>query len=364
MMDKMVFMKNGKISRSFYVLLYLLTGFFSQLYAVNISFEKTFEYRVDSLAKVRLSNQHGNINITFADIDSIYINAELSVDLDLASDSATFFTHINYAVSGSSKKIDIELIVDPDYASNYLYDSEINIKAPAYLLWNITNRFGDAYFNGPLTIQSLTIDYGKLHGTELHAQPQRVSSLTLFQSDVTLQHIANALIHCENSVVTVNTIDEAVIKSEFSTWSVQQGKDLNITTETDNFNINNAGSIKLSGMYSEFTIGNVTQNLETVLHYGKFQLTNEKPGFQSINIDHNNVFTNLAFLQTTSFNLNADIKYCELVVDQGLSSSFRTIEDGASRIINGVVGSNADTESAVTVIGRFENINLSLADKK
>ncbi|MFC0877617.1 hypothetical protein ACE01N_13530 [Saccharicrinis sp. FJH2] len=357
-------MKNRIKARFLFMLLLFTTGFCSQVFSVNISYEKDFEYPVDSLAKVRLNNQHGSVNITFADIDSIYINVNLSVNLDLNSDSSTFFSHINYAVSGSSQKVDIELIVDPDYASNYLYDSEINIKAPSYLLWNLTNKFGDVFLNGPLTIQNLTLDYGKLHGTDLLFQPQRISNLTFFQADVTLHYIANALIHCENSIVAVNRIDEAIIKSEFSTWTVQDGDNLNISTETDNFNINNAGDVKLNGMYSEFTINNVTRNLETVLNYGKFRLGDEKPGFQTINIDHSNVFTNLVFQRSVSFNLNADIKYCELVVDKNLSASVKTIEDGASRMINGVVGSNADTESAVTVIGRFENINLNLAGIK
>lgn len=355
-------MKNHHHLRIVIIITALLLVTFRIGFAINVVYEKNFEYTVDSLDKVRISNQHGNIYITLTDTDKIVLDVKLTADLDTRLDSVDFFRGVNYASSQNSQGVNLELIADPEYASNIEFDAKVEVLAPRYLLWNIINRFGDIDVDSALVVQSLTLDYGKLNASKLMHPDGKVSSISFFQSEINVRTISNAIIKCKNSILSADLLEEAVFRSEFSTLEIKQAGILDLNTETDNYSIKQADEIKLKGMYSDFSIGTVEQSLQTELNYGKFQLTEQIPGFSAINIDHQNVFTNLAFLPEASFNVNADIKYCDLVIDSDMETSLRKIEDGASKLYNGLVG-NSETESSLTIIGRFENIYIEAAKK-
>lgn len=355
-------MKNHIIIRLIFSFL-LLFGLTISGFCVNIVFEKSFEYPVDSLQKIKINNQHGNIHIRFADTDSIYMDVKLSAELDSKLDSTDFFNGVNYGSEKSSGNIDLQLIVDPEYASNYLYKSNIEIKAPYHLYWQITNRFGDIFSDSTLLIQSLTLDYGHLNVKHISNLEPSISMLSLFQAQVQINSIDNAIIKCVNTIIKAEHIKEAIINSEFSTLEIAQADILNLTSETDNYTVLKAGNIKFKGMYSEVKIGSIIQNLETELNYGKFKLSNQNIKFETIDINHQNVTTRLVFSRETPFNLNADIKYCSLVIDPALHASVRRIDDGALKIYNGVVG-DAETNSSLTIISRFEDIHVNSEDKR
>lgn len=336
----------------------LLLGFTQDIHAAEITKSETFSFKSLALSKVKVSNQYGNLNIITTKSDSIYIDVNLSVILDTKEDSADFFKGVRYNAYASGKLTSIELLVDPQYASNFKFTSNIDIHAPDSLIWLLSNKFGNINCDTSFVVQSLSLDYGKLRGLSLLNPKNELSEISFFQADVKVDTVDNALLHSENSILEFGTIKSGIIKSEFSTWLIKNAENLNLNTETDNIEIKNARVLTLKGMYSDCSVNVVREKLETELVYGKFVLSGIEPEFKTVNINHNNVFTNLNILDTTPFYLNAHVKYCDLVIGSSVANNIKTIHDGAIKIMNGLIG-NKETDASVNIVARFENINLN-----
>ena len=347
-----------------YLSVLLLILSFCSLSAFSLNFEKTVteNYSQGLTQQIRIVNHHGNIIVKQSETDSISIDFKLEVELDTKDDSMFFFSSVRPVISKSRTSLTAELYIDPDMTSNYNYVSTVIINAPDSLNWNLTNKFGDIITDASMNIVVLNLDYGKTYIPSVLCPEKKISSINLFQATIKADTIINAIISSTNSIADIGFIHSAVVKSDFSTYQIGACNMLDFTTETDIIDIRQASNINIKGIYSEVSLQHLFNTCESELTYGKFQLYKIHSGFRAVNINHKNVATSIFYDPQASFIFNGDLKYCDLILDQGVKEGLRIIEDIAEKDISGTIGS-PETTSTVTIVSRYEDVSLKSSNK-
>jgi hypothetical protein len=119
--------------------------------------------------------------------------------------------------------------------------------------------------------------------------------------------------------------------------------------EIDNLVVNESG-------YSSFNVDKLNKKLEIEMKYGKLEVDEVAEDFENIDLKIQYGHANIDIDPGASYNLKAEAKYGS--IDHPDSDNLSKIIVQSESSISGLIGSNKNTKSKVTIYSRYGKIDL------
>jgi hypothetical protein len=335
-------------------LLLIISNFtFGQVFTKEIS----KEYQVDKTKYFQVSNQFGEIHIENWEQDKLSIVVTLSIDAKNQEKADEFFEKIEIKFDEKDTLISAltELkssISDKDFSIDY------KIFMPSYLRLDLTNSYGDVYIQ-ELTGKSLiTVKYGTLKAEKLifgDTKPRSV--IVLAYSEATIDECDWLKLMLSFSDIQIEKSQALIIKSKYSDIKIVDANSIVTESKYDNpFEIETVENFVCTGEYSDYNIGKITNQMNVDLKYSELNVEEVAKDFISLDVILKYGNADITINNGASYTLQADSEFGNIDVENNQNLS--TTSDKTENKVEGVVGTNKNTESKVVISAKYANVDL------
>ncbi len=112
----------------------------------------------------------------------------------------------------------------------------------------------------------------------------------------------------------------------------------------------------LIGKYGDYSIQQIEKKFDSETKYTNIEVDKINPGFTDIKISNSYGNIELGIDPTASYKINANGKYCNIETPQ--SNTISRNDDGSSVSVTGIIGTDSESKSSVTIESRYGNVEL------
>jgi hypothetical protein len=315
------------------------------------SYVKTVEVSKETTLEV--SNKYGTIQITPWDKDSAYIRAEVKAYAKDQSKLRKMFDGISVNITDSKYLVRART----EFTSNIntlfesfkgmtskiiSYDSHIEINyyinIPEYLNLKIENKYGDVYMEDNTGEFKISISNGSFKANSLGKN----SSITMVFCDAKINSIISGNIDASFSEVSIGETEDLLLNSISSKYDIKKAGFIRGESKRDKFFIESIGSLHGNAYFTDYTLNEVTKELNLSTRYGSVSTDIIDNDFESVNITSSYSDISLKFDPGSSYNL--DIRHINaflVLPDKNTKTEEKEInEDKREYVTYGTVGRN------------------------
>lgn len=326
---------------------------FAQEFTKNIS----KEYSVDASSYFQVTNKFGEIKIENWESDKLSIVVTLKVEAKDQAKADKFFEKININFAEADTLISAVTEFKSDLNESK-FSIDYKIMMPKYLRLGLTNSYGDVYIQ-ELTGKSLiNVEYGNLKADKLifgESKPRSV--LMLSYSEASIQECDWLKLMLSFSDIEIQKSEALIIKSKYSEINVVEAN--SIVTESkydDPFEIGKLENFVCTGEYSDYKIGSLSGTLNVDLKYSELNIEEVAKDFTKLDIIVNYGNADVEINSGASYKLSAESEYSEIELPD--NNDISESSDKSDAKIDGIIGTNKNTKSTVTINAKFSNVDL------
>ncbi|MBI1194054.1 MAG: hypothetical protein GC205_12925 [Bacteroidetes bacterium] len=221
-------------------------------------------------------------------------------------------------------------------------DVDYRITLPAYTVCEISNQFGDVYFEGLESPATINLRYGDLRSQALADG----SWIRVEYGNAVIGRADQLFATISNSEFELRQSKSLELQSDGSKVRIEQVGDLRLTSRKDNIRLSDVRTIRGQGRFSDLFLAKLEQTCDLEWSLGSIDLAALSPSFGELRFDQRNanVKINVANL---GFSLQAYLEGGQLIVPKEITELNVKMLDEKNKIrsLTGRMPASAGAES-------------------
>lgn len=343
----------------FFLLVYTLFLLLpNSLFAKSEEIEKTIQksFPIEKTGSLTISNQFGKVDLISHDKKTVEVTVKIIVDAGNEDKSKRKLEEIEIDFSATSSSVEMKTSFEKGKNNfNGSFQIDYTVKAPASLVLDLHNQFGDVFIGEWSGNTNIEVEYGNLTVGKLLADVNEIS-LQFSKGSIGLINKGNVKLAYADKF-NLDKTKELTIRSSFSDYEIQTAEKIDCKSEYDEVEIENVNRIALDASFSSVKIGKLYVHGDVSNEYGSIKIGQVSKGFEGLDLENSFASIKVDFEQGTSFTFECEAEYGDVSVPSG--SDIRIDKkDHSEHYLKGKVGSGENLPH-VSVEVDYGSANLS-----
>ena len=316
---------------------------------------------------LKVINKFGAVVTETWDQNRIVINVTVKVEHPSADRAKKLLDMITVEFTEEGGNLTAETVFSSDFSSiswkgtNNSFSINYNIKMPARVNLDISNRYGNTVVDEVSGLTHLEVKYGDLTVGKLsRGNIKPLNSLVVAYGKATVDELGWAEINARYcGMFSVRRATAVLVDSRYSKISLEEVSSLVADSKYDGYIVTNANNIVLMGGYTDLNFKKVNKKLEVETKYGNLAVERIPAGFEKITVKAGYCAVRLGIDPAACYMLEATTSYGSLKVDDANFSPDRRIQGNTSSEIAGKVGKCSNPTSHVSVTASYGSVRLN-----
>ncbi|MEI6899474.1 MAG: hypothetical protein WCL00_06325 [Bacteroidota bacterium] len=343
--------------KSFNLLLVILFFGYQDLLAHD-EFTKVVkkEFTVDPGTQFTVENKFGKVHCNNWDKNVISIEVTLRVEASDERAAEKIMDKISILLNGSASEVTARTIIsEGGFKGRNRVNIDYMINMPVNLNLDITNKFGDIYFNEISGKGRIDLGYGNLEANKM-GNSDNLIEIKFGRGNV--KYIQGAVLNLKYSEFRLDYAGSLRLDSKYSDLWANKVVALNMNFEGGKINMENSSSFDSRSKFSDIYITRLEKSLNLDIQYGKCDIKDMPSDFTSINIKNKYSDVKVGIASNAGYSLEADLRFCELIFPESDADLSQRITTNTSKYFKGTIGKAGASMSKVTVKSEFGNVTL------
>ena len=327
---------------------------------IEVSKEYQESYSVDSQTDFKIENKFGDIIIADWEKDEISINLVIKVKSKNKERADKYLNYISSEIKKEGNSVIAITIFDKKWNNIKKVEVDIKyiIKAPAYLTYDIKNKFGNIAISKITGPTSIDLKYGNLLAKNLRfSKTTELSNIELSYSNADIQLCNYADIEIKYGKLKFGKGKALKLDASYSNIDIEKLETLHFEGKYGGFDMDTVDIANIEAKYMNVDIAYLSSKLECEIKYGNLKAMNITPFFSKIDIEA--AFGNVKLLihPEAVYQITAEVEYGNLNLPKQVNID--RIVNKKSEVITGVIGPKGnDVKSVVNVEMEYGNVTL------
>ena len=316
---------------------------------------------------LKVINKFGAVVTETWDQNRIVINVTVKVEHPSADRAKKLLDMITVEFTEEGGNLTAETVFSSDFSSiswkgtNNSFSINYNIKMPARVNLDISNRYGNTVVDEVSGLAHLEVKYGDLTVGKLsRGNIKPLNSLVVAYGKATVDELGWAEINARYcGMFSVRRATALLVDSRYSKISLEEVSSLVADSKYDGYIVTNANNIVLMGGYTDLNFKKVNKKLEVETKYGNLAVERIPAGFEKITVKAGYCAVRLGIDPAACYMLEATTSYGSLKVDDTSFSPEKRIVGNTSSEMAGKVGKCSNPTSQVKVTASYGSVRLN-----
>lgn len=316
------------------------------------------KFEVSKNALLSVEHKFGDLKCKNWDQDAISVKVTASVHASSTEKANQLLDKISIDINGNRNGVSVESNFNEKIFSgdkNGL-TLDIEIMMPETVRLDIDHQFGNAYIEKATGESDITIEYGSV---EIKALTSDINEIEVSFGEARINYLNGGDVEASYSTLSIDEAMELNIESDYSTVIVYKIEALEIKNEGGNVNIGEVKNIELTSKFSDFEIGRLSSTMTATTEYGALRTRQVADDFTEISVENSFGAVILEFMQGATFNLEADLEFCDLDYPKNAASFSERIIESTEKFYRGKIG-DGTAKSVVSIESSFGNVAINM----
>ena len=340
---------------------------------IEVTKEYQESYSVDSQTDFKIENKFGDIIIADWEKDEISINLVIKVKSKNKERADKYLNYISSEIKKEGNSVIAITIFDKKWNNIKKVEVDIKyiIKAPAYLTYDIKNKFGNitvSKITGPTRID---LKYGNLFAKNLRFnKTNEQSNIKLSYSNADIQYCNYADIEIKYGNLKFETGKSLKLDASYSNIDIQKLEMLHFEGKYGGFNMDTVDVANIEAKYMNLDIAYISSKLGCEIKYGNLKILSTSALFSKIDIQSaygqlkllihpDAVYQIVAKVENGKINLPKKVNIDRVVSEKSVEITGLIGPRKQDAKASGIVGTkNGGTKSTVNIGMKYGNLTL------
>jgi len=353
-------MKTKKLLSAF---LLSIAVFASQLAIGQEKVAKTFQkdFTLTAKSNIYIENRFGQVNIENWDKNNLSITIEVKTNMMSNDKIEKLIKSVNIEFSQSGDKISAITKIDESFIKswNHLFDDDSKdfsidweVKMPKNINLELLNKYGDIFINELTGHCKIDIKYGNLKANRIYCDnADPITSLSVGYGNATIDEVNWFKADIKYGKLNIVNAKAIVLISKYSKIAIDQASSIVSESKYDSYSIGTISNFVGEGGYTTYRFDELTKKFDLTAKYGDVKIKKVPANFESIKFNGGYTSILAGIDPSASYMLTAEIGYGNLRYNN--QNRLSRIEGNTSIEADGLVGTDANTKSKVSVIVRY-----------
>ena len=266
------------------------------------------------------------------------------------------FDRITVNITGDRDKVSGTTNVASMSNNNAQFSIDYYIMMPRSINVNLANSFGASYVEDVDGYAKIRQEYGDV---DIQALNGTDNDITVKFGKGSVDDLKVGTISVEYGEMRIDNGGDLDITTRFSDLEVDKMGSLNLDSQYDDINIDNSGPVDVTARFSDVSIDKLKGDFSFDCQYGGLDAGYISAGFTKGKIDAAFTDVSLTFETGASFQVNAEMKFCELKYPESRSTISHKEENYVTNLYDGVIGTDKNTTSSLVIESQNGDVKIS-----
>lgn len=277
----------------------------------------TKQYNVSADALLKINNSYGNIDISTWDKNTVSIEVIIKVSGDDEQKVAERLDEISVEFQQTPAGVSAKTIFPNNNSSwwNSLFGKgnnlhrEVNyiIKAPVTNNVDLNNDYGGIFLDKLNGNSRISCDYGRMDIGELNGTSNNISFD--YSRNSHFGYINKAIINADYSEFTVDDAKSLEIYADYTTSNIRRVEFITFNCDYGSMRIDKVKKVSGNGDYLTTRLGQVHQSVDLNLDYGSLQIEKLVKGSGDVKIKTDYTSTKIGYAEDHPFRFRINTSY-------------------------------------------------------
>lgn len=325
------------------------------------NFEKTIvdkKIPVNKNALLHIEHQYGELVCKNWNESSISVKVVVKAEVSGYEKAEKVFNTVKVDISGDNNAVNIVTSILEKLNNNgrNSFSIDMEIYMPASLSVELDHQFGNAFIETIEGKTSINCEYGNL---EIKSLKNEINEVEVSFGKGLIREMMTGEIEVAYSEFTLMKAGTASIETSYSTLSIDEVTDLEIEQEGGSCKIDKVDNAEVSSKFSDFVVENLATSMIAQTEYGNLTIKNIGKNFTKLSVENSFGAVDLNFEVGASFQIEAQTEFCTLEYPNSADFS-KKITSATESYYKGVVGTNKQTTSTVTIDSDYGGVNINI----
>lgn len=327
--------------------------------------EKTIkkEFNVSSNALVEIDNSYGNLDIVTWNENRVVFEITIKTSGSNADKVTEKLDDITVEFNASSGKVSARTIFNKDKSSNWWNwgkNSNVNmqinyiVKIPMTNSVNLSNDYGSINLGKLEGKATINCDYGKIITEELMAEGNELNFD--YTQNSSFGYINSATINADYSGYTIEKAKNLNINADYTQSKIEVAEDVKFNCDYGGITIEKANNIRGKGDYLTTKIGDVYKSVLLEADYGSIKIDRVNSSATTVKIESDYTGIKIGLDDGFSFDFEINLDYASLNGDNGFEFTKKNVES-TSKYYAGHKG-NANSGNLIKINSDYGNVTF------
>lgn len=312
------------------------------------------EFSVQPDAKLKLTNSFGDITCSLWDRNEISVEVTISADTKSEEAATKIFSKIEISFNGTESAVDVMTKLARNLRSNDHFSIDYNVKMPASVCLDLTNKFGDVMIAELFSKSAIRVEYGKASLGKLNFGDNLIE---ISFGSASINSIKGSVVILQFSKLRLDYAGSLRVKSQYSDIEAGEVIVLEGKFEGGEIKLDHTSVLSLDVKFSSFTIGSVKQKIDLDNQFGSFDVGLVSPDFKSLVIENQHGSVDVCLPIELGYTLDAESHFGSIKFPQKRASLSVSTSSSQTEIYKGTIG--ATSTATVKIRNEFGSIKLN-----
>ena len=315
------------------------------------------EFAVNMDATMSVVNKYGNIDIVTWAENRIVMDIIITTNGDDKEKVEERLEDIDVVFDANSSNVSAKTIIKKIAKSWSLWGNKnsVNLEINYKIKLPVTNNVDLSMDYGGISLDKLegrskiNCDYGRLNIGELRNTDNDIN--IDYTGNSNIEFMKDGSINADYSTVHIEKTGVVQLNADYSEISFGSLIDLEYNCDYGSLKIKDGGNLKGTSDYMNASIEKLSGASEINLSYGALKINGLDQDFKSLKIESNYTHNTIGVNSSNSFNVQADLNYCEFKYVDGFTFS-KEITNSSKKEYEGYFN-NANSSKNITIISKY-----------
>lgn len=324
------------------------------------------EFTIDKQTRLEIDNVYGNVNIMNHDQNTISIEVTVRANVRDKDRADEIFSMVDINISKEDNVIKATTRINDNLSRLFRGFNigggglEINysVYMPSTVPLQLSNKYGNVFIDEIVSTSVIDVKYGKLNADKIiHDSKEPLTKVILAYSDAVIQEARWINTEIKYAKMNVAQSKALVIMSKYSKVYVTKGTSIVCDSKYDTFEFGDITNFVIKTAYSNIRIDELTDKLQVESKYTDVNVWRIPSGFESIKISSSYGNMRIGIEPDASYRLDGYGKYCDIKYPEN-NSHLNRIHENNELKVNGLIGSDQNTKSTVSISSTYGSVKL------
>ena len=314
------------------------------------------EYTINPDAQIILENKFGQIHCNNWDKNLIAIEIRITVSASNQDKANNLFDMVTISSDGSPSKVETRTVFGKEgFSGNSKVSVDYTVNMPSSVSLNLTNKFGDTFLNELNGAGNFNIAYGNIEINKL-MNSNNMIDIKFGKGDV--HYITGAMVAIKYSELKLEYAGSLNVDSKFSDFEATKIVSLSMGFEGGKVDVENISVVTGTSKFTDLNFNHLDSKIDLTIQYGNCDVDKISADFSLISVRNKYGDVSVNIPAGTSYNLDADLKFCDLDFPEDQTNLTQKIITNTSKSFKGTVGKMLNPEAKVVIRSEFGNVSL------